>query len=130
MLNWISQNLKWVVVGIIAVAIIILLVTLSVKCYTLSNAYDDAQEAIVSKDASISVLTKQVEAMTYEISVLQKSSQAVETYIEKKDKALEHEQEIKGDIKEILQSDPSVQDWWDTEIPASISDLLMCNTAK
>lgn len=126
--NFLSTTIgKWVMI-IIIVALLIFLVILSVTCYTQSRELDDATSSIQQMQEEAEQLRHQLELKEFENKTLIKGLAVAQEYATAQEKALSDESETKSQIIETIQSDPEAKDWWDTEIPAGVLDILSCRT--
>ncbi len=118
---------KWVMV-LLLVTLLIFLVILSITCYTKSRELDEATSSIQKMQEEAEQLKHQLELKEFENKTLIKGLEVAQEYATAKEKALSDESETKSHIIDTIQNDPEAKDWWDTEIPSGVLDILSCRS--
>jgi competence protein ComGC len=126
--SFLSGTVGKLVMVLLLVTMLIFLVILSITCYTKSRELDKATSSIQKMQEEAEQLRHQLELKEFENNTLIKGLAVAQEYATAQEKALSDESETKSQIIETIQSDPEAKDWWDTEIPSGVLDILSCRS--
>lgn len=130
MLSFLSQILGSKTLSVTALALILVLLVivgvLRVKNCRLDDKIKNLEEVVDKKEADIVELNRQIQIKDLEIHYLQKGMKIATEYETKKQKAVEDGSTTKVEVLQTIMSNEEAQEWWDTPVPDSIADLLIC----
>lgn len=122
-------NTKWAKLSIFIV-LIVLIVLLCIQYFSvksLEKELDKTQSVLLERESEIDDLNKQLKQRKFEIDTLMKGISIADTYHSKTEEVLNHASDIKTEIINEALSNEESKDWWNTEIPSNILNMLTCN---
>lgn len=117
-----------ILVIFIVLAVILVIQYLNVK--SLEKDIDKLNNTVIEKNSVIDDLNNQLKLRQFEIETLTKGIAIANDYHSKTEEVLNESSNLKTDIIEEAMSNEESKDWWNTEIPTNILDMLTCNKSE
>ncbi len=120
-------------IKIILAAIAVLIIVTTIICFfvyvnSLNNKISDLNVTITEQNNQIAALNCQVESLEKNVESFRETINITNDYIENIEKTRQEEMGIKQEVYETIVKDPVAKDWYNTELPNSLLDILMKET--
>jgi len=120
-------------IKIILAAIAILIIVTTIICFfvyinSLNNKISDLNVTITEQNNQIAALNCQVESLEKNVESFRETLNITNDYIENIERVRQEEMNTKQEIYETIVEDPIAKEWYDTELPDSLLDVLMKET--
>lgn len=117
---------KGIAVIVIGAIILALFVAWQVQTSSFEKKILDLQKTVDNQESIIVDLTNELSAINFELDSVKKGLRVLEDYAKKEKEILEDGNKTKTDILETVTSSEENKSWWNTPIPDSLLDSLMC----
>lgn len=123
-----SLKVKIIFIAIIVIAIITSIISTFIYIDRLNDDIKDLSVTITSQKNEISSLHCQIDSLEKDIESMHETINITNNYINNLELIHENEDSIKQDIYQEVLNDEETHEWYDTEIPENLLNILLNNT--
>lgn len=123
-----TLKVKIIIAAITVLIIVTTIICLFIYINSLNNKISDLNVIITEQNNQIAALNCQVESLEKNVESFRETINITNDYIENIEKTRQEEMNVKQEVYETVVEDPVAKDWYNTELPESLLDILMKET--
>jgi peptidoglycan hydrolase CwlO-like protein len=125
-----TLKIKLIIAAAVALLIITSVVSVFVYINHLNNKITDLNVTLEEQNNEIKALNCQIDSLEKNVESLHETMNITNDYIENLEKTRQDEMALKDEVYQTITEDPEAKDWYNTEIPDSLLEVLLRESAS